>query len=200
MSSFHWCIGTFRTPTAFLSMDATMWRITVCFTESGLSGSIGVGDRRCYLQQKFSCPELWSEPQPNAVITDSTGFCPSFSDPSAAGETLQRARHEAHWHQSVLHVAVWHSAAGAHYGLVAGGGSIAVAALAIIMLTNSLQLTVGWCWQRDRGLHLKHILSRCGGGNPHKCKSVHWWTIKEAYSSKTALPLSSVGCRGNNVF
>lgn len=78
-------------------------------------------------------------------------------------------------------------------------GSVAVAALAIIMLTNSLQLTVGWCWQRDPGLHLKHILSWCGGGNTHKCKTVHWWTIKEAYSSKTVLPLSSVGCRANNV-
>lgn len=96
------------------------------------------------------------------------GLRPSFSDPSAAGETLQQACHHAHWHQSVLRVAVWHNTAGV--ALCPGGksGSIAVAALALITHThtNSLQLTVGWCWQRDRGLHL--IVSQCGGGDARR--------------------------------
>lgn len=62
-------------------------------------------------------------------------LCPSSCDPSAAGESLQRACHQAHWHQSVLHVAGWHITAG--LALWPGGesSSIAVAALALIMHT-----------------------------------------------------------------
>lgn len=38
--------------------------------------------------------------------------------------------------------------------------------------TNSLQLTVGWCLQWDPGLHLKHIVSQCGGGDPRQWKTL----------------------------
>lgn len=87
------------------------------------------------------------------------------------GETLQQACHQAHWHQSALHVAVWHNTAGVALWPGGKSGSIAVAALALITAhTNSLQLTVGWCWQRDPGLHLKHIVSQCGGGDARRWK------------------------------
>ena len=89
------------------------------------------------------------------------------------GETLQQACHQAHWHQSALHVAVWHNTAGVALWPGGKSGSIAVAALALITAhTNSLQLTVGWCWQRDPGLHLKHIVSQCGGGDAHRWKTL----------------------------
>lgn len=63
------------------------------------------------------------------------GLCPSSCDPSAAGETLQQACHQAHWHQSVLHVAVWHNTAGVALWPGGKSSSIAVAALALITHT-----------------------------------------------------------------
>ncbi len=61
------------------------------------------------------------------------GLCPSSWDPSAAGETLQRACHQTHWHQSVLHVAGWHNTAGVALWPGGESSSIAVAALALII-------------------------------------------------------------------
>lgn len=102
------------------------------------------------------------------------GRCPSFCDPSAAGETLRQACHLAHWHQSVLHVAVWHITAGV--ALWPGGkrGSIAVAALALTLRAHQL-ITA------HRGVMLTE-----GRGTPseaHRLILWRWWyTPVEDYS------------------
>lgn len=134
-------------------------------------------EQRCY--NVFQPPHVvsWNAAK-RCHLRHYRGLCPSSCDPSAAGETLQQACHQAHWHQSVLHVAVWHNTAGS--GIMAwwqeqlnSCGSIS----SHYTHTSSLQLTVGWCWQRDPGLHLKHISSQCGGGDT---RAIHWWTVKEA--------------------
>lgn len=129
-------------------------------------------EQRCYLQHNFCRPMLWAELQAKRCHLRLHGaFVPLSVIHLLLGETLQQACHQAHWHQSVLHVAVWHNTAGVALWPGGKSGSIAVAALAFITAhTNSLQLTVWWCWQRDPGLHLKHIVSRCGGGDARRWK------------------------------
>lgn len=48
-----------------------------------------------------------------------------------------------------------------------------VVALGLIRQHNNLlQLTVGWCWQRDPDLRLKPISSQCGGGRAWQWKTL----------------------------
>lgn len=94
-------------------------------------------EHRCYLQHTciFSCPICELNCSQMLSLETPRGHCPSFCDPSAAGKTLQQACHQALWHQSVLHVAVWHNAAGVALWPSGKSGSIAVAALALITHT-----------------------------------------------------------------
>lgn len=81
---------------------------------------------------------------PNPIITNSTGVCPSFSDPSAAESTLQQASHQAHRHQPVFYMWLFNTrAAGATLWPRDKSSSMAVATLALNILSNSLQARRG---------------------------------------------------------
>lgn len=92
-------------------------------------------------------------------------LCPSICDPSAAGETLQQACHQTHWHQSVLHVAVWHNTAGVALWPGGKSASMAVAALALITHTPT-HYSSPW-GDADRGTRVSvwsGSFSQGGGG------------------------------------
>lgn len=112
---------------------------------------------------------LLVELQPNAHQRIHRAFCPSFSDPSAAGETLQQACHQLAGftcgcltHHSRSGIMAWWQE-----GLNSCGSINSHYVHQLITAHRGAMLTEG------PGLHLKHIISQCGSGDTPVEDTIH---------------------------